>query len=58
MSAVLHMVNACVVLYNLFVLLPGVWRYGFDWKGLALVVVAVGAAVTSSVILVVTGSAA
>lgn len=54
----LHAINAIVVIYNLVVLLPGVWRYGFDWKSLALVCVAVSLSVGSSAYLIYAGSAA
>lgn len=52
----LHVINAGVIAYNLIVLLPGVWRYGFDWKILALVLVAVTACTASSVMLIVSGA--
>lgn len=44
----MHIINAAVIAFNLIVLLPGVWRYGFDWVSLALVLVAVGLCSTSS----------
>lgn len=53
----LHVFNAAVIAYNLIVLLPGVWRYGFDWKLLALVCGAITFAITSSVLLIVMGAA-
>jgi membrane protein required for beta-lactamase induction len=48
----LHTINACIVIYNLVVLLPGVWRHGFDWQSLALVILAVGLCIGSSALVV------
>jgi len=48
----LHVLNVIVVVYNLTILLPAVWRYGFDWKLLALVCAAITCCVASSIGLV------
>lgn len=56
MSGFLLIINAAVILFNLFVLLPGVWRYGFHWQSLALVIVALTFAVGSTAVILI-GSA-
>ena len=53
----LHVFNAAVVAYNLIVLLPAVWRYGFDWKMFALVCAAITLCLGSSAMLIAAGAA-
>jgi len=55
--AYLHILNVAIIIYNLVVLLPAVWAYGFDWKLFAMVCGAVLCCAASSVGIIYAGSA-